>query len=180
MAEQLTFVLDASGDVVRVAVGSPADVALAPGEVALAQADAPAGAWIGWKRKADGSFVDPRAAVSLPLTKADLVAYAAARRFEIETGGITVAGAPIKTDRESQNLINGARDLAKEEPDEPIEFKTGPGTFFVVDAPTMLTIALKVGQHVRGSFARERQACLAIDAGTATSTADVDRILAGG
>ena len=41
-------------------------------------------------------------------TQDELRAYAAARRFEIETGGVTVGGSTVSTDRDSQAMITGA------------------------------------------------------------------------
>ncbi len=88
---------------------------------------------------------------------------AAERRYRAETGGIVVGGAPIRTDRESQALINGAKALAEAEPAEPVEFKGGGG-WVTLDSPTMIAIGLAVGRHVRDCFRRERAICELIDA----------------
>lgn len=117
----------------------------------------------------------PAATEPVPVVE-DLETYAARRRYEVETGGITVNGAVIKTDRESQNLINGARDLAKEDTDAFIVFKAAGG-FVTVDSPTMGTIAIAVGRHVRDLFAKEKKAVDGIRAGTITTKAGVDAVI---
>ena len=106
-------------------------------------------------------------------TAAGLAAYAATARYAKETAGILVAGAPIATDRDSQNLISGAYSYVLAKPDATINFKTAAG-FVVLTADQIQAIALAVGGHVQACFAVEAQVDAAIQAGTITTTAQID------
>lgn len=118
---------------------------------------------------ADGEFTAP---VPIEPEPADLAAYAAQRRWEVETGGVEVAGNTVATDRESQALINGAFNLVNAMP-QPIQFKAAGG--FVTLAPEdVVGIAIAVGQHVQACFAKEAEVLAGIDDGSISSVADVD------
>lgn len=106
-----------------------------------------------------------------------LDAYAAQRRWEIETGGITVAGTAIRTDRESQALINGALSLAQADPGATIEFKRADG-WVMLKSAEMAAIALAVGRHVQAAFAAERAVSEAIASQEITTTEEVDAAFA--
>lgn len=108
-----------------------------------------------------------------PEPAVDLVAYAANRRWQKEVGGITVAGVPVQTDRSSQAMISGAVALCDKVPDTIIKFKASDG-FVDLDAATMTAIAIAVGQHVQAVFAIEATVRAAIEAGTITTTAQID------
>jgi hypothetical protein len=112
-------------------------------------------------------------AAHTPDPSAVLKAHAAAKRFQVETGGITVSGQRVLTDRMSQNLINGAMVLASIDTGTPIDFKSATG-WVQIDAATMTAIGVAVGRHVRGSFVTERAVSDGIDAGTITTTAQID------
>jgi hypothetical protein len=103
----------------------------------------------------------------------DLVAYAAAKRFDVETGGITVNGASIATDRDSQNMINGGYNYAQANPDKPIQFKAVSG-WVELDHDTMVAIANAVGNHVQACFALESSVDKEIAAGTIKTTTEID------
>lgn len=121
-------------------------------------------------RYVDGAFVavEPTAP-----TEADLLGYAAEKRWRIETGGITVAGAEIDTSRDSQAMITGAYAYSQAHPEGPIKFKAASG-WVTFDAATMAAIATAVGAHVQASFAVEEDVDSAISAGTITSFAEID------
>lgn len=121
-------------------------------------------------RYADGAFaeVEPD-----PPTRAELLAYAAEKRWRIETGGITVAGASIDTSRDSQAMITGAYAFSQANPEDPIKYKAASG-WVTLDAATMAAIATAVGSHVQASFAAEEAVDAAILAGTITTVAGVD------
>lgn len=87
-----------------------------------------------------------RAAVKAEITK---------RRYEIETAGIVVGGASIKTDRESQAMISGAVAYSNLAPDQIIDWKASSG-WTQIDRTALLGIAQAVGAHVQGCFAVER------------------------
>lgn len=84
-------------------------------------------------------------------------------RWRHETGGVTVGGAIIRTDRESQGLVNGGYAMALRYPDRPIRFK-GDGGFVMLSAAQMIAIGDAVGTHVQMCFAHEGDLDDAIDA----------------
>lgn len=103
----------------------------------------------------------------------DLHAYAAAKRYEIETGGITVNGAAIDTSRDSQAMITGAYAYSQANPEETIQFKATSG-WVTLDPATLAAIATAVGAHVQACFAVESTVAAGIEAGTITTTAEID------
>jgi Domain of unknown function (DUF4376) len=122
----------------------------------------------------DGSFgpyVEPAP------TKSELKDYAGVVRKAKETGGITVAGAIISTDRESQAMINGAYNLAQVNPAVTFRFKA-EGGFVVLDATAIATVAVAVGTHVQACFTKEADVDASIDGGTLTTRAGVDAAFA--
>lgn len=104
----------------------------------------------------------------------DLVAYAAEKRWQRETGGFPFGGFHIATDDRSKLMLIGARAAA----DANIEFTTSwkmPGGIFVaLNAPTILAISDAVLAHVAACFAIEEQVLTAIAAGTITTPAEID------
>ncbi|QIB34736.1 DUF4376 domain-containing protein [Ancylobacter pratisalsi] len=103
----------------------------------------------------------------------DLSAYAAAKRYTVETGGITVAGNVIATDRASQAMIAGAYNFAQANPAAVIKFKADSG-FVDLDAAAVTAVANAVGAHVQASFAAEADVLASIAAETITSVEDID------
>lgn len=103
----------------------------------------------------------------------DLVAYAAEKRWQVETGGITVGGAAIDTSRESQAMITGAYAYSQANPDETISFKAASG-FVSLDAATLAAIATAVGAHVQACFAAEAAVLDDIGDGAITTTEEID------
>ena len=101
----------------------------------------------------------------LPLAevKAARLALLSAYRYGIETGGITLGGASIRTDRESQALVTGAHALVTAAPETVIDWKGAAG-WTQLDAATMTAIALAVGAHVQACFSAERAHAEAIEA----------------
>lgn len=108
-----------------------------------------------------------------PLTVSYLMAYAAERRWQVETGGIIVAGAAIDTSRESQSMITGAYSYSQANPAELIRFKAASG-WVTLDAPTVAAIATAVGAHVQACFAAEEAVSAGIVNGIITTTAEID------
>lgn len=102
-----------------------------------------------------------------------LIRAAAAKRWAVETGGVTVNGEVIDTSRESQAMITGAYNWSNANPSEPIKFKAASG-WIVIDNATMVAIADAVGAHVQACFATEAAVAAEIKAGTITTTAEID------
>jgi len=113
-------------------------------------------------------------AFAAPVTPpVDLVAYAANKRWRVETGGIMVGGMPVATDRESQSLITGAHAYVLANPDVTIKYKSGAG-FVELDAPTVTSVATAVAAHVQACFAAEADVVAAIQRGGVLTLDDVD------
>lgn len=115
-------------------------------------------------------FPDPVAPATLQI---DLTAYAANKRFAVETGGIVINGQTIDTSRESQAMITGAYAYSQANPSETIQFKAVLG-WITLDASTIEAIATAVGAHVQACFALEATVAAGIANGTITTTAEID------
>ena len=102
-----------------------------------------------------------------------LLAYAADKRWQVETGGIEVGGAAIDTSRESQAMITGAYAYSQANPAETISYKATSG-WVTIDAATMAAIATAVGAHVQACFAIEASVAAEIEDGTITTTEQID------
>lgn len=131
----------------------------------------------GWIEVPDDAFAgfawDGQTASPPAPPPVDLAAYAANKRWQVETGGITVNGATIDTSRDSQSMITGAYTYSQAHPEQTILFKAASG-WVTLDAPTMAAIATAVGAHVQACFAAEAAVQAAISAGTITTTAEID------
>ncbi|WP_288476365.1 DUF4376 domain-containing protein [uncultured Pseudomonas sp.] len=98
-------------------------------------------------------------------SKTEQLAAIAAKRFTVETGGITVQGLPIDTSRDSQNLITGAALAADRDPAYSVKWKTAAG-FVELSATQLLALADAVRKHVQACFNREADLAKAVDDGT--------------
>ena len=115
---------------------------------------------------------------TLAAAKTDRLAELADTRWQRETGGITLNGAAIATDRQSQALVNGALALVSADPSRLIDWKTASG-WTRLDAATVAGIAFAVGAHVQACFSRERQLAEAIDAAADFAALDAIDLAAG-
>ena len=84
---------------------------------------------------------------------ADLIA---ARRWQVETGGTTVAGVQVNTERDSQALLTGAAFAATLDPDYRIKWKAETG-FVDLTGEQVLGIASQVRAFVQACFNREAE-----------------------
>lgn len=109
---------------------------------------------------------------------ADLAAYVNQRRWELETGGIEVAGAPIRTDEKSQAKIQGAFQLAQQDSSVEIDWEAQPGQWVTLDAPTMIGIGLAAARHVQRCFSAARQVGEMVTAGELRTREQVDAAFA--
>lgn len=108
-------------------------------------------------------------------TRAELLAYAADKRWRIETGGITVDGAQVDTSRDSQAMIANAHAYIVASGAPSITYKAVSG-WVAMDAAAVTAVALAVGAHVQASFAFERNVDAQIDDGTIATTAAIDAL----
>ncbi|WP_377838690.1 DUF4376 domain-containing protein [Bosea sp. UC22_33] len=118
------------------------------------------------------AHVENGAIVSRP-PSIDLAAYAAQARFRKESGGISLSGQAVATDRESQALISGAFALVQQQPETTIRFKT-PSGFVTLNSTQMSAIAIAVAEHVQACFALEADVAGDIASGEITTTAEID------
>ena len=108
----------------------------------------------------------------------DLHAYAASRRYAVETGGLTVAGVRVRTDRESQGLVTGAYVRAQgKAADAVISFKAN-GAWVKMPAAQVVVLGDAIGDHVQACFDAEEALDAAISAGTVTTMGQVDAAFA--
>jgi hypothetical protein len=93
--------------------------------------------------------------VDLDKLKNDKRAEIANARWKAETGGITINGVEIATDRESQALLTGAVLAAQDNPEYVVNWKAQNG-WAVLDTATILAAADAVRNHVQACFDREK------------------------
>ena len=92
----------------------------------------------------------------------------AARRFQVETGGVTVADVQINTDRDSQSLLTGAAFAASLDPGYHIKWKAATG-FVDLTGEQILGIASQVRAFVQACFNREAELLGAVADGSITA-----------
>lgn len=123
----------------------------------------------------DGQWVKPvlpvdlRDDTNLADLKRRLISKLADVRFHHETGGVEIAGALVKTDRESQATITGAYTRAKNDPTATVQWKADNG-FVTLDAAAIIVFGNAVFDHVQGCFAREKHLSDQIDLCSSVST----------
>ena len=96
-----------------------------------------------------------------------IVSSIAARRWQAETGGITVNGIAIDTGRDSQALITGAAVSAMLDPGYSVRWKT-PNGFIDLEGQEIIAMATAVRAHVQAAFDRESELLDALANGTFT------------
>lgn len=98
----------------------------------------------------------------------DWPALIAAHRFQVETGGVTVEGVQINTERDSQSLLTGAAFAASLDPDYRIKWKTASG-FAELTGEQVIALATAVRAHVQACFDREAELQAAVADGSITA-----------
>lgn len=91
----------------------------------------------------------------------------AARRFQAETGGTTVAGVQVNTERDSQALLTGAAFAATLDPAYHIKWKAATG-FVDLSAQQIIGVASAVRAFVQSCFDRESELLGAVADGSIT------------
>jgi len=143
-----------------------------------------AGIAVGWTRASDGkggfTIAAPPAPVVAPPSVSDLVAYAAARRYTVETGGVSLNGVTIATDRDSQSMVANAYAGMQASGAASVKFKAASG-WIELSADQLKALALAVFAHVQACFAAEDAADAGINAvpPTIATFAQVDAAFAG-
>jgi len=116
----------------------------------------------------DGQAVEAGTIIrtSTPLTakaRTDKKGQIAASRYGSETSGVTLNGMTVKTDRESQSMLNGAFALVQFDPTKVVKWKMENGAFIQLDASAITAIAMAVTDHIEQCFNKEADLCNDID-----------------
>lgn len=106
-----------------------------------------AAGYSGWEKLAAAPEAEPAPAPDWP-------ALIAARRWQVETGGTTIAGVQVNTERDSQALLTGAAFAATLDPAYHIKWKAATG-FVDLTGEQILGIASQVRAFVQACFNRE-------------------------
>jgi hypothetical protein len=143
----------------RVEVGVVAEVIIPPDGVTIEEMfhpdlaaqimPCPGGVAQGWLFDGE-EFTQPEPLVA-PI---DLLAYAADRRWQIETGGITAAGLAIATDDRSKLMLAGARIKAQADESFTTTWFGADGSATQLDAGQIVAISDAVLDHVDRCFSR--------------------------
>lgn len=104
----------------------------------------------------------------------DLYAYAADKRWRVETGGAIVGGVTVATDDRSKVMIMGARIKADADPDYVVGWKVADGGFVNLTAPQIIAVSNAVLAHVDACFAAEAALVAAITSGDVATAQQVD------
>lgn len=171
---RVAIIEEATGVVVTVAdLPSIEEYEPGPGLIAVDASDVTAYAGCTWSET--GGFVEPPAPPLDPTAaRAKLTAFAASKRWQVEVGGIMVGGVPVATDDRSKIMIIGARAAAVADANFTTQWKAVSGDFITLDAATIIAISDAVLAHVAACFAAEAIVLAAIEAGTITTTAEID------
>lgn len=112
--------------------------------------------------------------------KAALYEAISAKRKDIETGGVEVGGAMIRTDATSQAKISGAIAFAAADPElVEIDWEAQPGVWITLDVATLTTIGIAVGRHVQACFSRARALSQTVTSASTHAALDAIDIEAG-
>lgn len=114
-------------------------------------------------RIADGAVLENDVSPTLDELKAKKRAEMAAARYAAEISGITLSGAVIRTDRESQALITGAALAASHDENYSVTWKAKNG-FVTLNSAQIIAVAQAVRAHVEACFDREAELQTAIEA----------------
>ncbi len=118
-----------------------------------------------------GEFSPPPVLVP---TSTKLLAYAAEKRWQVETGGIIINGITVATDDRSKMMVLGTRVKAMFSPDYKESWKTADGNFIELPAASLIAISDAVQEHVSASFAVEAIVSAKINMGEITTFEEID------
>lgn len=105
----------------------------------------------------------PTAAEQLRAAKDALKVSVTAKRWEVETGSITLNGMCVLTGTEDQNRITSVVANARRAGIETVDFKAASG-WVTISVNDVEAIATAIARHVQDSFTAERAHHEAIDA----------------
>jgi hypothetical protein len=111
--------------------------------------------------------------------KSAMKAEITAKRWSVETSGITVSSVPVATDAQTQAKLSGALQLVQADDTVLIDWKGSDGTWSQLNASAVTTIAMAVGSHVQACFTREKELHTAVDNAVDSDALDLIDIEAG-
>lgn len=110
---------------------------------------------------------------------AALKLYAAYKRWHTEsTGTFNQAGVAVRTDAVTRSKINLAYLATQKDKNLVLDWKKQDGTFAALDMADVDTMMASMSAFIEKAFSQEKQALAAIEAGAATTYADVDTFFA--
>ena len=113
---------------------------------------------------ASGEFIPPELQPrTLGGAKTAKLAEIADWRYRREVGGVTVGGARIKTDRESQATVTGAFTAMSQGLLQSVDWKAANDQWVTLTLPEMTAIAQAVTAHVQECFTLEKQYAALVD-----------------
>ena len=121
---------------------------------------------LGEVREEDGRYF--RGWVLADLTDEQWTDKIAARRWQVETGGTTVEGVQVNTERDSQALLTGAAFAASLDPNYQIKWKAATG-FVELTGAQVIDLASQVRAFVQACFNREAELLGAVADGSITA-----------
>lgn len=119
----------------------------------------------------EDAIFEAGAAVNAPASADDLKAFAADKRWRVETGGIVRMGLTVPTDDRAKLLLLGASSEMADEDTAP--FNVGTASV-VINGAQFKALYGAVVAHVQACMARQTEIMAAIDAGTITTTAQIE------
>lgn len=128
-------------------------------------------------------YAGPRGVADLigqPAPEIDLMAYAEAKRYAVENGGVAIDGVLFKTDDRAKTLLLGARAAAQSDPSYTTTWYAADGSEHEVAAADIIAISNAVLAHVNrvfGAFKAVKTALLASPP-TITTLSQVDAAFA--
>lgn len=111
------------------------------------------------------------------ITQSFLLDEVASKRWQVETGGVSIGGIPIATDRESQSQLSSSYNSLKNTLISDTLWKAADGNFILVTLADIEPIAQTVASHVRACFAAEHahfQAISVLDTQAELDTYDIN------
>ncbi|MDP8249633.1 DUF4376 domain-containing protein [Pseudochrobactrum saccharolyticum] len=127
------------------------------------------------KRLINGDVVDVTPPENI---QAALIAYAADKRWQKETGGFDFNGLHIATDDRSKLLITGAREAAKANASFTTPWVTSTGVIAELDAAAIIALSDAIGAHVNSAFGIYSEVVPQILDGTITDQSQIDAAFA--
>lgn len=127
-----------------------------------------------WLLTVPESYQAAFAGLDLTDARPGLLAYAAKLRWQTEVGGIVVAGVPVATDDRSKLMVTGARVAAAADPNWVTVWHGADGGSYPIDASAIIAVSDAVQAHVNATFSAFAAVKSAIEAGSVTTTAEID------